>query len=159
MSNVIIYSSSHGTTAKVSSMIKDQLKGDTDLINLKKKRNPDISSYEKVIIGGSIHMGRFSRKVKKFVERKKDELLGKKFGLFICCMDEGEGAQKEFEISYPLSLKEKAQAKGILGGEFLFDKMSAFQRFVVKKVAGITETTKKIDEKAIKKFASEMNKT
>ena len=158
MSNVIIYSSSHGTTAKVSSMIKDQLKGETDLINLRKKRNPDISGYEKVIIGGSIHMGRFSRKVRKFVERKKDELLDKKFGLFICCMDEGEGAQNEFEISYPLSLKEKAKAKGILGGEFLFDKMSAFQRLVVKKVAGITETTKKIDEQAIKKFASEMNK-
>ena len=58
----------------------------------------------------------------------------------------------EFEDSFPMDLRKHAIATGLVGGEFLFEKMSPFEKDAVRKVKGIEESVYRIDKDALKKF-------
>ena len=67
MKTAIIYRSHHGTTEKVANLIREAMGNvNTHLFNLKTDKNPDLSGYDQVIIGGSIHAGNIQNKVKEF---------------------------------------------------------------------------------------------
>jgi menaquinone-dependent protoporphyrinogen oxidase len=58
MKTVIIYTSKHGTTAKVAQMIVGRLTGNqVSIIDLKKEKYPDIHLFEGIILGTSIYVG------------------------------------------------------------------------------------------------------
>jgi menaquinone-dependent protoporphyrinogen oxidase len=157
MRTAIIYSTSHGTTQKVAEEIKSLL-GDekAQLFNLKKDKNFDITEYEQVILGGSIHAGRIQRRIKDFSEKHTQELLERKLGLFLCCMFE-EKAEEQFNNAYPEILRNHAGSNKVLGGELLFEKMNFFEKAMVKKIAGVHESVSKIDKKKIIEFVNELN--
>ena len=70
MKTVIVYASSHGTTAKVANLIREKLDSTSiQILNLKDKPNIDLSNYETVIIGGSVHAGSIKSEVKKFINK------------------------------------------------------------------------------------------
>jgi len=157
MKAAIVFASTHGTTEKVAQLLKENLNGDVKIINLKKDPKQDITKYDTLIIGGSIHAGSIQQKVKQFIERNKNALTTKRLGLFLCCMHEGEEAQKQFETAYPEELRNASVSNGFLGGEFMFKKMNFFEKVMVKKVAGVTSDVSKIDVAAIKTFADKFN--
>lgn len=157
ITTAILFASSHGTTEKVAHLLKDYLKRPVEIVNLRKNPKPDISHFETVIIGGSIHVGSMQRKVKKFIEQNKDILMRKKLGLFICCMFDGEVAQKQFETAFPEELRKVALAKGLFGGEFIFEKMNLLEKLAVKKVNGASSNVSTINLEEIKIFAREIN--
>jgi menaquinone-dependent protoporphyrinogen oxidase len=159
MKSVILYTSSHGTTEKAANLLKDKLKGDTELINLKKNKNPDISGYDLVIIGTSIHAGNIPSSVKQYIRRNQEKMLSKKTGLFLCCMREGEEARNQFENAFPEVLRKKSVASGLFGGEFLFGKMNFLQRAIVRKVSGAEKDVSKINNDAINDFAKKLNRS
>ena len=109
--------------------IKNKLNAETEIVKIKGSSKINLSDYEKIIIGGSIHAGNIQRHIKKFCEKNLDILTTKKVGLFMCCMEEGEKAQTQFTNAFPKELIEHAQAKEIVGGEFNFDKMNAIEKF------------------------------
>ena len=117
-----------------------------------------IDTYDTVIIGGSIHAGMLQRSVKKFCNDHTKILLRKKVGLFLCCMEEGEKAEKQFNDNYPQILRDHASAKGTFGGEFIFEKMNIIAKSIVKKVANIGHSVSKISEESIKQFAIDIQK-
>lgn len=82
MTNLIVYCSSHGTTAKAAQLLGESLVGKVELVDLSKHKNPDLTPYDAVIIGGSIHAGMIQRKLKKFITMNHDTLLTKKPGSF-----------------------------------------------------------------------------
>ena len=63
-------------------------------------------------------------------------LAQKKLGLFLCCLSDGEQAQKQLEAAYPQELRMVARTQGVLGGGFHVSDMGAFEKFVVKKISG-----------------------
>ena len=71
-------------------------------------------------------------------------------------MKEGKEAEDELKDSFPEELYRKAVGKGVFGGEYNFEKMSFFEKMVVKKVAGVEKTKSNILEKNIEKFADNM---
>ncbi len=154
MKTAIIYKSRHGTTCKVSEMIAQKLdNGNVAVIDLTSDPEPVISVYDKIIIGGSIHVGKIQKEVQKFCQKNLRALLKKEIGLFICCMDPDENVRKlEFENAYPKILREHSKANGIMGGEFLFDKLNFIEKIAVKKVAHENKTISKLDNKAIEEF-------
>jgi len=157
MSTLIVYMSRHSTTEKVAEMIKRGLKDDEiDIVNLGKTKIPDLSKYSKVIVGGSIHMGVIQKKIRRFCDENLDQLLNKKTGLFICYMDVTKG-EEEFQSNYPQELQDKAIAHGLLGGEFLLEKMNFFERMIVKKISKINKSVSKLKSKAITEFIDKMN--
>lgn len=155
MKTLIAFASSHGSSETVALELKKTLPGEVYLMNLKKERHIDLSTYERVIIGGSIHAGRLQKKVRKFCEDHTVELLKKQLGLFLCCMHRDE-AQKNFELNYPEVLRKHAVSTQLMGGEFRFNKMNFFEKAIVKKVAGITESVSDLDYESIRKMAMEM---
>lgn len=160
MKTAIIFKTKHGTTEKVAYMLAKDLSSDGSevrVIDLAKTRQPHLVSYERIIIGGSIHVGKIQREIRTFCERHTDVLRTKKLGLYICCMEtDDKKRQKEFEDAFPENLKKHASAKAIMGGEFLLEKMNFIERLVVRKVAHTRESVHDIDTEAVEKFLKEI---
>lgn len=158
MKTLIIYSTTHGCTQKTAQILQDFLGSNAQTVNLKSDAYPDIKDFDRIIIGGSIHAGRIQKRVKQFYSKNLEELKGKELGLFICCMEEGEKAQIQFNDAYPDTLRRNAKATACFGGEFDFDKMSTFQKMIIRKIAGTEHNTSKIDKEAIRDFSKKMDK-
>ncbi len=158
MKTLIAYCSHHGCTEKTAIELKNYLDPDVELCNLKKDVIPDLMEFDRIVVGGSIHAGRIQKKVKDFCHSNLDLLLGKEVGLFICCMEEGEGARRELDQSFPEELLLMAKASAYFGGEFNFQKMNFFEKMVVRKVAHVEETTSRIDHSSIQKFSEKMDR-
>jgi menaquinone-dependent protoporphyrinogen oxidase len=156
MKTLIVYATRHGAAEKCAGLLADRLGGDVDVFDLKKVPTVDLSGYDAVVVGGSIHAGRVQSRVKKFCEAHADALLKKKLGLFICCMEEGDKAWKQFHEAFPARLVDQAAAKGLFGGAFDFDRMNWFEKTIIGKIAGVKESVCKINEPAVAEFADKM---
>jgi menaquinone-dependent protoporphyrinogen oxidase len=137
MKTAIIYTSKHGTTAKVAQMIAERLTDNqAAIIDLKKVKCPDLNSFDGIILGTSVYAGTPSKRMQTFIKNHADILTAKRIGLFVCGMEPNrEKRRQELENAYPLSLKQQAVARHFLGGEFLFEKMNFFERAVIKRIA------------------------
>ena len=152
MRNLIVYMTHHGTTQKVVERLADGLgRDDTAVVNLEMDLIPDITTFETVIVGGSIHIGQIQPKIKRFCEQQKELLLTRNLGLFLCFMNK-ELAQQEFKNAYPKELRDQAIAHGLFGGGFLIEKMNFVEKFIVKKVAKEVKTRSELDFSAIEGF-------
>ena len=158
MKTLITYSTSHGCTANAAKELKEHLAGEVQLENLKNNPKPDLKNFDRVILGGSIHAGQIQKRIKEFCAKNMDELKTKEIGLFICCMEEGENAQKQLHEAFPEELHEVAKSTAIFGGEFDFEKMNFLEKMVVKKVAKVKVSTSKVDHQAIQTFSKRMDK-
>jgi menaquinone-dependent protoporphyrinogen oxidase len=159
MKSLIVYCSTHGTTAKAAHLLRKRIEGDVIAINLDKTRlHSDLELFDSVMIGGSIHGGSIQGKVKKFMKEHEDVLQRKNLGLFLCCMREGKEAREQFEAAFPAKLREAAIAKGLFGGEFIFSKMNFFEKIIAKSVSGETEDLSRFDVSAIHEFADAFNR-
>lgn len=154
MKTAIVYDTSHGTTEKVANMIAS-FNSSIEIFNLKENKNINLDGFDQVIIGGSIHVGKIRRRVKEFCLKNLDKLLQKRVGLYLCAMNEPE-YEPELKLAFPEELRNHAVIKKVVGGEFLFDRMNFLERFIVKKISGINETTSKLDEKGIMQIVDEM---
>mgnify|MGYP003499428344 FL=1 len=161
MKTAIIFKTKHGTTDKLEYILAKKLTASVEevrVIDLAKTRQPHLNGYEKIIIGGSIHVGKIQKEIRTFSDKHKASLKAKTLGLYICCMETDEKKrQKEFEDAFPADLKKHASAKGIMGGEFLLEKMNFIERLVVRKVAHTRESVYDIDMDAVEAFLKQIS--
>jgi len=158
MKTLITYCSTHGCTESVVNEIKEHLGNNVSLCNLKKDKVPEISKFDCVIVGGSIHAGQIQKKVKDFCKKFHNELLQTELGLFICCMEKGEKAYAQLQEAYPETLLQHAKATACLGGEFNFERMNFLEKMIVKKVAKVEQSTSNVNHEAIQSFSKKMNR-
>jgi menaquinone-dependent protoporphyrinogen oxidase len=125
MKTTIIYTSKHGTTAKVAKMVAERLTGNqVSVIDLKKEKYPDIHSFEGIILGTSIYAGAPSKTMQRLCKENIDTLRQKRLALFVCGMELDETKQQqELANAYPQELYEYTVTKCFAGGEFQFEKM------------------------------------
>jgi menaquinone-dependent protoporphyrinogen oxidase len=158
MRTAIIYASKHGTTEKVARKLQDGFgEEQAQLFNLKKNNNFDVTQFDQIIVGGSIHAGQIQKSVKRFLDKHTQDLLQRRLGLFLCCMHENE-AENQFNTAFPEILRSHAKSKKIMGGEFLFEKMNFVEKALVKKIAGVKESVSKVDDNNITSMVDEMRK-
>lgn len=157
MKTLILFMSTHGCTIKIAHQISGQLSGEVQLHNLNISPNVNLSGYDRVIIGGSIHAGKIQRRISNFCEKHLEELLQKEVGLYICCMLEGDVAKEELKQAFPEELHQHAKTEAIMGGEFIFEKMNLFERFLVKNIAKTNQSVRKIDMNAVRNFSRIMD--
>lgn len=155
MKTAIVYSTTHGTTEKVATMISELAQSETELINLKKVKNVDLSAYDRVVIGGSIHAGKIQNNIQDFCKSHMQELTVKPLGLFMSCMDE-EKSQLQFDTAFPEELRKHAVTAKVTGGEFNFDRMNFMEKFLVKRIAGVKESVSKINKQKVEELVKEM---
>ena len=153
MKYLIVYMSHHGTTQKVVNELKMKLgEKETTTVNLEMDAVPDLSKFECIIIGGSIHMGQIQKQIQRFCRDHQQELITHRLGLFLCFMNKEHG-KEEFDNAFPVELRKYSSADGLFGGELLFEKMNFMEKLVTRKVSGVSESVSAIDENAIGSFA------
>lgn len=157
MKTLIAYASKHGTTKKAVEKLAGELTGEVTILNLEDKTasrtNP--GDFARVIIGGSIYIGKIQKSVRKFCDLNLEKLLkADKLGLFICCGSE-EKNMEQLVNSFPEKLIEKAEVKGYFGYEYDLDKVGFIQRTMLKKAAGVKKSESNIKYDNISKFAKE----
>jgi len=157
MKGIIIYESLHGSTEKCANMLIELLPGGFSSARLQNHEDLNIEEYDTVILGGSIHMGVIQTRIENFIKINHSQLAEKRLGLFLCCMEEGENAQLQFNKAYPEDLRQKALARGLFGGEFNLRKMSFFEKKFTRKATGIKGSVSRIDEEEIRRFALRMS--
>lgn len=159
MKSLIVFCSTHGTTAKAAHMLRKQIEGDVIVLNLQRTNlHSDVEIFDSVIIGGSIHAGSIQGRIKKFMKDHHEVLVTKNLGLFLCCMKEGQEAHEQFDHVFPASLRESAIAKGIFGGEFIVSKMNFLEKILVRSVSGVTDDTSNLKLDSITEFAHTYNR-
>lgn len=156
MNTLIVYATKHGCSESCARMLCKQLTGNVELYNLKEGRVPVLAKYDRVIIGGSIHMGKIQKEVHDFCTNNIDILFDKKIGLFVCGML-FEKANEELNNSFPKELLTQAIAKEFFGGEYRFNRMNYIDRLIVKKVAKVNNDVSQVKEENITRFAALMN--
>jgi len=156
MKTAIYYFSKHGTTKACAEELKRYLPGETTLIAIDQEII-EPAQYDRIILGSSIYMGEISRKMKFFIKKHAESLNKKISGLFICCMYEGEEALEQFTKAFPENLRNTAEAHGIFGGAFHFDKMNFIERKIIKKVVQVEKSVSSINNQAIKEFAKQLS--
>lgn len=157
MSTLIAYGTKYGCAEKCVIELSKEIKGKVDTVNLKENPKIDLTKYERVIIGGSVYIGRIQKEVTNFINSNLNELLSKEIGLFICGMQEGDAIDKEIADNFPSELLIKAKSVKHFGGEFIFKKMNFMEKAIVKKVSKITSDKSDIKHDNIKKLAMELN--
>ena len=116
---LILYGTRYGTNKEISDKIQKEIQElgiTTEIYNLeehKLKEIPPLHDYNGILIGTSIKMGRWTKGVKKFVQKRKSELIKSqsKLGFYVCC---GEAAKKK-DISNAINkyITSKLQKLGI----------------------------------------------
>ena len=148
--------SKHGATEKVVNKISELLHNDeVAIMNLANDRNPDISEFKQILIGGSIHAGMIQKRVKDFCVNNMSTLLQNELGLFLCGMMKDK-QEEQYLTSFPKELREHAKGYALPGGEFTFNEMNFLEKLIVKKVSGINGSVSDLDFDSIKDFVKKM---
>lgn len=157
LKTLIVYSSKYGCTEKCADFLSKELKDKPDIINLKNCKDINLSLYNKVIIGGSIYMGKIQKEVSDFCSKNLEVLKEKQIGLFNL-MECGRWFNyTEINQNFPKELIEIATVIKHFGGEFDFSKMGFFEKLIVKIVAKASSNKSNILKDNITNFAKIMN--
>jgi len=129
MKTMILYASTYGFTRDCAQKLKQNLNGETILIDINKDPIPALDNFDTVLIGGSIYIGQIQKKIKKYCLSHLDELKNKKLGFFISC-GSAETVDTYFKNSFPEILLKKALSIQNFGGEMRPDQMNFFHKFI-----------------------------
>lgn len=157
MSTLIAYATRYGCAEKCAKMLAEKLKDKADLCDLTKNKEIDPASYDTVIVGGSMYMGRIMKQVPAFYQKHADTLKHKKTGFFLSAMAEGDDLKKELAASYSEDMRSSALAVECFGGECIINHLKPFHKFIYTKVAKTEEDKSNINTEAIDRFADAMN--
>ncbi|MFO7880536.1 MAG: flavodoxin domain-containing protein [Bacteroidota bacterium] len=152
---IILYTTRHGTSQKIARTIQHSSRHQVSLYNLRHRRSPDLTQYEIVIIGSSVHSGKIPLRLRRYMRKHKSELMQRNLALYLCCM-ELDKAKMHIENNYPDELRQHAFATACLGGEFLFDKLSREEKAEVKKLTGAKTSRSKIRHDALQNFIRQL---
>ncbi len=94
---LMIYGTRYGSTKEISEKIAEILREkqfEVALINISEEAVPSLGEYDGVLIGTGIRIGKWTKKIKKFVKKKLVELNNREFklGFYISC---GTASKKE----------------------------------------------------------------
>ena len=160
MKTLVIYATQYGFTADCAAKLREQLSGETTLLDLTKQGAPALADDDAVVLGGSVYMGSVQANITAFCVEHGQELLQRRVGLFLCC-----GLPKQFEQSmaaaFPESLRKHATAVGCFGGELRTSRMKPMHKLIagMMQKVGAKDGTEppKADPQAIADFAQAMN--
>lgn len=156
---LIVYASRHGTTVEYAKTLLKLLDGNVDLCFLNERENsmPDLSGYDTIVIGGSIHYGKNSKLVINFTQNNLELLKTKRLGLFVASYFDGDKAMEQLNNAYPKELLQNALVSDYFDGELLYPKMNYWERLIAKMVLKAEETTPIISKSKIMQFADRLN--
>lgn len=158
MKTIIVYTSRYGCTEKAAYLLKSRMGGEVEVevVNLTHDKEPSLTTYDTVILGGSIYYGKIQKEMTAFINKVKPQLAGKVVGLFICAGMKGEQAAQELRTAFPEDLFLGAVAIEVFGDEIYYDKLTLMDKLILRMVRGKEKISGGLSEEAIERFASAM---
>lgn len=131
---IIIYYSTKGGCSRECAEILKKFLGDSDevtLFDVTSGKDPEISSYDLVILGGGVRFGRLYKPMRAFIKKHESELTLSPHILFLCC-----GfltlAEEYLKKLFPARLTESAISLEYFGGELKPEKHHGLMKLVVR---------------------------
>jgi len=155
MRTLILYATKYGATQEIAEAISGQI-GGAVLHDLKQGETPPLADFDCVIIGSSLYAGSIRKEAKVFLAQNAAQLRGKKLGLFLSGMAQGD-EQKYFTDNFPPDMLQETTAASFLGGIFDPQKAGAMERLIMKAVTKKSGYVRTIDDEKIKQFAARMH--
>ena len=158
----VFYASKYGTTEKAVKELEENLKSNSysiEVFNIKKDKPvlAEKKTFDLILIGGSIYMGKIQKEVTNFCEKNEELLLNNTLGLFLCC-----GSEDDFESQLSNNFSDEiinhASLKGYFGYGYNLEKMNFLYKKIIKKVAKINKSENAIKNESIEVFAKEVMK-
>lgn len=154
MKGIIVYATKYGCTERAAKLLKSKLSDDFDMADLKNGQVPELSSYDTVILGSPVYMGRMLKEMTDYMQQNVDVLKNKKLGLFLCAGENDPVKKKELlDTVFPRELSSHAFATEIFGGELDLKNVNAFMRFMLRVCIGIKEGYSTLSEEKIDSFS------
>lgn len=154
MKGIIIYASKYGCTEKAVKLLQSKLSEEIKTVNVVKQRVPDLSSFDTVILGGPIYVGKMHKVLYAFMQKNLEILKGKKLALFICAGEQDSAVlEKQFISTFPEGLYNSAIMREVFGGELHLDKLDFTTRLILRVIKGIKEDYFRLSEVKIESFA------
>lgn len=142
---VTIYGTGEGQTEKVADRIVDELGArghEVTGINVRDvSADFDLTDFDAVLVGASIHMGRHQKAVRKFVTARREELMTMPTGFFQVSAASGEGneAGEAEAMGYLDEFIEDTAWRpdriGLFGGALRFSEYGFLVRGIMKRIA------------------------
>ena len=163
MKTLIIYATKSGTTKKCAALLAANLGIESCALWNMADGEPELSDYDCLVFGSPLRMGVIDKKISAFLQKKKAEILERRFGLFLCgCLEEkvSEAITKNFSEDF----LEKARSVEYFGGELSAEKGKGLEKLVIRSFFKIAQKdpdfrlADKIRPEAITAFAGELYK-
>jgi menaquinone-dependent protoporphyrinogen oxidase len=160
MKVLVVYDTKHGSSAEVAARIAKAIGekgGEADTLDLRGKgaKSVKLQGYDAVALGGPFYMGMWSRRAKAFATDREKELEDKLLGLF-AIGNNAELGDKAAQAALPAALSDALVASAYVGGRLEYDKLGRFERFIIRKVTGKTESVSTLDLAKADAFGAEL---
>ena len=134
MKTLIVYASKYGCAADCANYVKTKLSGDVTLVDINKiSKQIELDVFDTIIIGGSVYIGKVSKKLSVFCEKNLEVLIKKRIGIFLCCAL-SEQENEFLTASFPSALLQNAVTTKIFGSEARLQKMTFLDKSIIKAV-------------------------
>lgn len=159
---LVVYATKYGCTAECAEMLAERLRdrGAEAVVAEAPARGADPTSFDAILVGGSVYMGRMRPAATRWLKRHQRALLARPLGLFACCYTP-DGTERFLESLFPAYLLSHARAAACVGGRLDYERMSPAYRKLfmsLKRIPDFDEkfTEPEIDEAAITHLADAM---
>jgi len=136
----IPYGTTEGQTAKIAEYIADVVRAhghEADAVDIKDAA-ADLDSYDGVIVGASIHMGKHDKHVRDYVQENRDALTRLPAALFsVSLAAHGDHAEAERYVEeFEQETGWRPTHVALFGGALLYTHYGFVKRHLMKKIAG-----------------------
>jgi menaquinone-dependent protoporphyrinogen oxidase len=99
MKVLIVYGTRYGSAAEIAAEIRRVIKNkgiEVDMLDSSKLNDYDVSTYDLVVVGSGIKMGKWTKNSLKFLKDNKSSLANKKVALFVTCGDANNEKTRDY---------------------------------------------------------------
>ena len=140
MTKILIgYGTTEGQTARIAEYIADVMRSqgqEAQVLDLKGSKDLPLDSYDAVIVGGSIHMGKHEEHVADFVRKNRvslERLPSAFFSVSLAAHGDMENA-RAYVKNFEQETGWRPTQVGYLGGALLYRQYGLLKRLMMKKI-------------------------